>query len=312
MPKLNTKKHYHLLLGLFTFLSLYPTTRVPVVQAGETTLTNQSEALPIPYTQAASLLQNQEYLAEQKAAKVKVSGKTLDSFVAQNSGATSGQAQDLFGTQAQSIPVPVPPNQPVYLDRQNTLVVPENGFYISITPGVLFGYDFEITSPSLTTGKIKTDSGFSVAGALGYKMRNFRFEGEFSYSKNGAGEVEFEDGTRRSLGGDFVTSTYMLNAYYDIPLTPRFRPYIGGGLGFANFSANDVFVYEANRLRGSNTLFAFQFKAGLGYQLNENVNVFIGYRLLGLDGQDYRSAGISVEGDSFVTHSLQFGGRITF
>ncbi|MGA9377688.1 MAG: P44/Msp2 family outer membrane protein, partial [Phormidium sp.] len=316
--KLNQKFYYHLCLGIATSLLVPTFIKIPAVLAEENRANIQSlDAVnsSFPLIDITNFTVNKkpktEYFLERKQTTTEVKEVNRREATAKELTANSTQAQDLTGTETQSLPNTQ--NQPIFFSQASKqTIIPDRGFYISITPGVMFGYGFETVSSTVVSSEYKTDTGFSVSGALGYKLRDIRVEAEFTYARNDAKEREFNDGTSVRIGGYFQTFAYMLNAYYDIPLTKRFRPYIGGGLGAATFSAEDIVEVNTPRFSGSNTAFAYQFKAGIGYQVTDNVNVFIGYRLLGISGQDFESGVDRLEGRSFTTNSLQFGARIVF
>ncbi|MFB2898255.1 outer membrane protein [Aerosakkonemataceae cyanobacterium BLCC-F50] len=318
MFNLKQKFYYNLLLGITTSLVVPTLIRIPAVHAEENSTNIQNlEAINPSFSFidlanfSVSQEQNQEDFQKRKQRITEVPELNLSGATARELKANSTQAQDLSGTEAQSLPNTQ--NQPVFFSQATKqTIIPDRGFYISITPGLMFGYNIDTVSSVTEPSTIKTDTGFSVSGALGYKLRDFRVEAEFTYGRNDAKEIELENGTSTRIGGYFQTFAYMLNAYYDIPLTRRIRPYIGGGLGAATFSAEDIVQANTPTLSGSNTAFAYQFKVGIGYQLTDNVNVFVGYRLLGISGQDFERGTQRVEGDSFTTNSLQFGARIVF
>jgi len=274
-------------------------TQVPQVE-----LTN-STAKPEPNRVATQVPQVELHYSTSKQIS------TNSRLTAKQLTANSRLAEDLSGTQAQSLPNTQ--SQPVYFSPANKqVIIPDRGIYFSITPAIVFGYGFDTTSGTVSPSKFKTDTGFSISGALGYKFRDFRVEGEFTYGRNDAKKREFENGASVPLGGYFQTYAYMLNGYYDIPLSRRFRPYIGGGLGAASFSAENVTQTGVAPINGSTTVFAYQFKAGISYQLTDNFNVFMGYRLFGVSGQNYKSGTDKIEGDGFTSNSLQFGARLLF
>ncbi len=109
-------------------------------------------------------------------------------------------------------------------------------------------------------------------------------------------------GSADQLGG-------MVNLWYDFNTGSRWTPYIGGGLGFIRVDMGDV-KYDSNavaqtvsdkldeiagtdspdlpqgyvpELSAADTAFAFQFGAGVGYQLSDATTVHLGYRLQNTD-----------------------------
>jgi outer membrane autotransporter protein len=66
--------------------------------------------------------------------------------------------------------------------------------------------------------------------------------------------------------------TVMANAYYDFDTDSGIRPYIMGGAGIA-----DV---DTNQDTDSETVFAWQVGAGLGFEVADNTTLDLGYRYL--------------------------------
>lgn len=102
-------------------------------------------------------------------------------------------------------------------------------------------------------------------------------------------------------GGDFDSSTWMLNAYYDFDTGTRFTPYIGLGLGMMNvelsYRPGDVEV-----IKDDDNVFAYQLIGGLNYEVNDSFSVFASYRYRDNRDANVRSnllpASFDIEGSS--------------
>ncbi|NJN29142.1 MAG: outer membrane beta-barrel protein [Synechococcales cyanobacterium RM1_1_8] len=222
------------------------------------------------------------------------------------------------------------------------------GWYGSISPGAGFGYSVDIESESFEIEvdpidpgfglppivvapipvepidiSVKTDTGFAISGALGYQFRDARAELELSYNRNNVSGVDTDGfGNLANASGRFDVWSLSANGYYDIPTGTAFRPYIGGGVGIARLTADDVNVgvpaLGTASLDGSGISAIFQAKAGLAYDISPNASVFLGYRLQGLPGQNFTVADIENVGDvdfdanTILIHSLQLGGAWRF
>lgn len=212
----------------------------------------------------------------------------------------------------------------------------ENGWYVSLAPNLVFGYPVDIESDgpvAVTTAPLfpggpavmanipvdisfDTDTGFGVSGAAGYRFDDARVELEVAYTSNDVEGVTVNNLAEVPLDGDIESFQFMVNGYYDIPTKSRFSPYIGGGVGIATLTANDV---EANipgigalALDDTGASFAFQVKAGVGYEITEQATAFLGYRLHGLPGQSFEALGADFDADTLFVHSLQLGARYEF
>ena len=208
------------------------------------------------------------------------------------------------------------------------------GWYVSIAPEVVFGYDIDtdggnvtvplIPAPGLppvgtTTipleATLDTDTGFGIGGAVGYRFDNARVEFEVGYNNNNVDTITVND-IEASADGDIGNWKFLINGYYDFPTNSRFSPYVGGGAGLAILSANDVSAslppFGAVSIDDSSSSFIFQFKAGAGYDITDELTAFLGYRLMGIPGQSFEVLGTDVDADTLFIHSLQLGARYEF
>ena len=118
------------------------------------------------------------------------------------------------------------------------------------------------------------------------------------------------------LSGDVDTWSLMVNVRQVIDVGPV-RPYVGGGLGFARHDGTAALAVEPLPLflpaglegvgSGDDTVFAYQFMAGLEVDLAEDATLFGGYRYMG-------TADLEIESltASFDTHAIEAGIRIRF
>ena len=135
----------------------------------------------------------------------------------------------------------------------------------------------------------------------------------------------------------------MLNIWYDFDTGSDWTPYIGGGLGFIRIDQGDL-SYETNQLAeeiatqlarllspqapdvrfpegfvpkpsATDSAFAYQFGAGIGYALSEATTLQIGYRLQALNGLEFTGmnqfASLRAETDLRI-HFLEIGIRQLF
>ncbi len=77
-------------------------------------------------------------------------------------------------------------------------------------------------------------------------------------------------GTSR-IRGDLTILTVWANAFYDFDLQSAWKPYVGGGLGFARVSIDAKSEATGSSLADDeDTVFAYQIGAGLGYALSRS------------------------------------------
>ena len=194
---------------------------------------------------------------------------------------------------------------------QGTGGMPQAGLYFSLTPSAMGPFTVDTTSPGLSPGKISAKWGEGIGTALGYRYGDFRIEGEIMYGRNDADRVSFSGGGG-DLSGYFDMWGATVNLFYDIPTGVRFRPYVGAGLGGIILEAHDVTLAGFSPTRGRNTLFTYRLMAGVSYALTDAWRLFLGYRFLGMGGQDYETGGVPLHGDSIQTHAVQTGVQFYF
>ncbi len=158
-------------------------------------------------------------------------------------------------------------------------------WYISGHAGAVFlqGTDVQLCGSGTCSPfalRADFDTGWGVGGAGGYGFDNgFRLEGEATYRNNDLNKLSVS-GSSAALPDTSVSSlAFMANGYYDIPTGSKWTPYVGGGVGVAldHASANLPCACGTN-FSDTETEFAYQGIAGVGYQLTDAVNIGVEYR----------------------------------
>jgi outer membrane protein OmpA-like peptidoglycan-associated protein/outer membrane protein W len=155
------------------------------------------------------------------------------------------------------------------------------GFYIGLNGGWNWAQNQKVDNSTLgiagATGtyKAKHDDGYAINGAVGYAWNNnFRTELEIGYKEN---EYKTAMGVGAMNGKAQVWSA-MANVYYDIPVDFALKPYIGAGIGIANWDAKGGVSTSPIRFNDDTTDVAWQGIAGVGYNINPNWTLNIEYR----------------------------------
>lgn len=203
-------------------------------------------------------------------------------------------------------------------------------FYISIFGGYsdadLDGLALErgVTTP--TSGQYELDDGYGFGIAIGQTQgANLRTELEFSFRSNDAETFELNNANDLDLSGDVSSSSGMFNFAWDfnnIQAIPRFRPYVGAGIGFSYVDADDVGVDASTGAAlhtddfESDSAFAWQVFTGVTYQYSTAMNLFIEYRYFDVSGLDLESqpdASTTLLGDlDYQVDNVFVGFRLRF
>jgi opacity protein-like surface antigen len=166
------------------------------------------------------------------------------------------------------------------------------------------------------TVDVENDIGWAAGGAIGYGFDfGLRAEAEVAYRWN--------DLDRASLGpvavdleGDTTALSIMGNLWFDIPLTGRVRPFLGGGIGMAQVSLNDVEVAVApgtTFVDDSDWVFAYQLGGGVAFQVAPGVDLTAEYRYFGTDDPEYELEAVAADAEyEYSSHSVLFGLRYSF
>ena len=189
-------------------------------------------------------------------------------------------------------------------------------WYASVTGDAVWVSDSDWSNNAGTNGTLEFDSGWGIDGALGYSLsgslQGFRVEGEVGYRSNDIDKVNVNNfGQLPGATGDVDVWTGLINGYYDIDLGSNFMPYVGAGLGIARLSGNITVPGPGGTVSDNETVFAYQFSAGLGYAVSPSTTLFAGYRYLATDDPDFSNAGTTVSTE-YHTHNAQAGVRFSF
>lgn len=197
----------------------------------------------------------------------------------------------------------------------------DKGMYVSgnVGLGIVPELDQEIAGTLVTTAEF--DIGFRIAGAVGYDFGAFRVEGEIGYRTNDADEGTIGGFFPVPIDGDISVLSFMVNGYYDFPAaTPSLAPYVGVGLGVANIDADisvPSFAPFPQIVDDSATVFAYQFIAGLGFNISPTTTITADYRYFATTDPEFTPGNAFVPGlpdleSDYSNHSFNVGVRFMF
>lgn len=172
-----------------------------------------------------------------------------------------------------------------------------DGLYLSVFGGANFSGDQSgrdtATNHTFTSLNLSgdADTGFVVGGAVGTELsrwvKGLRVEMEVSYRRNDNNGTFFltgDSGSSDSGTFDANGSTFavMANAWYEIDLGSKIRPYVGGGAGWARshyeVNFNNFALTETDTDQIENSGFAWQLGIGALYEVAPGIDLGLGYR----------------------------------
>ena len=194
------------------------------------------------------------------------------------------------------------------------------GFYLGAFGGLNFLDEADGTAnlggPTDITVEVESDLGWVAGAAAGYAFDfGLRAEAELAYRRNALDRATIPP-VSVDLEGDTTALSIMGNLWFDIPLDGAIRPFIGGGLGMAQVSLNDV---EVGPLGGgtfvddSDMVFAYQLGGGVAFRIAPGLDLTAEYRYFGTENPDFELEVAPIDAEyEYSSHSVLFGFRYMF
>ena len=189
-------------------------------------------------------------------------------------------------------------------------------FYISVSGGANFSQDesgdFFIGKNNINAlalgnahADFNVDSGFALSGAVGFGLdkwlHGLSLEGEVGYRRNNVGGnwetinnkvlISALANSSGAIDANLSTFSLMANLWYEFDIGMRFKPYVGGGAGWArtkldgafeqSFRLTQLSAASINPFGGFNIErngFAYQLGAGITSEIVPGTRLGIGYR----------------------------------
>lgn len=159
---------------------------------------------------------------------------------------------------------------------------PIDGWYSTLFGGYAYvPNNINKTYLGVTRTNASYKAGFDAGGSLGFKSNPMRYEGELSFIQANLRKFNLDAVAQTGIRGYSEAALAMANVYYDFPnLLNAIQPFLGLGIGYAWVKAElkASGPLAVTQFSGSNSVFAYQGKAGLTYNFSENYALNIGYR----------------------------------
>ena len=203
--------------------------------------------------------------------------------------------------------------------------------YIELRGGVTFFDDLDSTvddnreftalGADSTPAKANLDTGFAIEAAVGVTYNEIlRLELAPSYRRASIDDGEVPDFPLfpEDRDGDLSTINLMANVLVE-PRVDRFRPYVGGGVGFGILMLDVSAVADGAKQKLSDdttTTLAAQAMAGIGYEVTENIMITAGYAYVINFGAEFdienNAGGGTLDTDEIESHNVMLGLRYSF
>ncbi len=153
------------------------------------------------------------------------------------------------------------------------------GFYLKGFVGASSLQDGSATVDR-TDSPLTYGAGVASGGAVGYDFANssWRAELEFIWRTAAVQNLPADTGT----GGDYASTSLMLNGFYRIETRAELTPYVGAGVGYLTEIDFDIEGRSGREFSASGQL-AYQVMAGAEYAVNDNLSIFGEARYFGTE-----------------------------
>lgn len=174
----------------------------------------------------------------------------------------------------------------------------EDGPYVAGSVGAFVGNDYT-HAKAWKTAKGDADKKYAGSIAAGYRLDDFRFELEGGFGR--LADITGKTSTAvPKTNGDLTMWTALAGAYYDVPVTKIYQPYVGLGGGVADLKNDSPLLIVKEGTHGA--LFA---EAGLNMVVWDGLTIAPGYRYLWVDAKG--------SGSDYVTsHIVKLTARASF
>lgn len=149
------------------------------------------------------------------------------------------------------------------------------GFYATLGLGAGWPQSQTTSLVDPFDGRYVYNGGFAGDAGIGYDFGALRAEITYAFNSNPNPYLDFNGGRSDIEGTPVRLNSGYLSLYWDLPLTPRIIPYIGGGIGGTNYSYGAGTVGgESYKADGVGT-FAYQAKAGVTYVVSRRADLYV-------------------------------------
>jgi opacity protein-like surface antigen len=197
----------------------------------------------------------------------------------------------------------------------------DSGIYVDLSGGlnILESTGIDVAGGAATVDN-DYDVGYAAYSTFGYdygrvwKYGGLRSEIEFSYRENDIDTLSIGGVSNPGSRGDVMTYGVMVNGLHDFQTGTAFRPYVGGGIGYAWSKADGIGVPSLTVVDDEGSDFAWQLVMGVGYELTDNATIGVDYRYFDTSANVTTTPAAGQTGNEvdLQSHSFSIGIRYRF
>lgn len=176
------------------------------------------------------------------------------------------------------------------------------GFYGTLGLGASWLNDQSTDFLSPASGDYTYGGGFAGEVGVGYDFGALRTEITYGYNHFTNTGLDSSLGNFENEGGAVNLNSGYASLYWDLPVGGRLVPYIGGGIGYTNYSFGSGSL-DGVAYRGTNVgTFGYQGKVGVSYAMSHQADLF-------LEGVYQGGSSFSINSESYGSLN-SWGGRL--
>jgi len=190
-----------------------------------------------------------------------------------------------------------------------------DGWYLGAEAGANFVPKIKFNA-NANTWQQQQDTGYALAGQVGYGFGQVRLEGEIGWRSNDLSGFRNSAGAQSVNDGEIRGVNFMGNIFYDFQTDSQWTPYVGAGIGAINLNNANVKINNGlGVVNDTNLLFAWQAIAGLSYAVTDSLSIKADYRYLRSEQSTFNlnPAYSPYTGNgNYVSHTVMVGFTVKF
>ncbi|MEL6619322.1 MAG: outer membrane beta-barrel protein [Pseudomonadota bacterium] len=169
----------------------------------------------------------------------------------------------------------------------------DGSFYVKLFGG-LSDLQVDTLSFGSTTSQADFDTGIAAGGAFGYDYAGSPWQAEIEYTYRSA---DITPAASLGTGGDYASTSLMVNGIYAFSAAGAVKPYVGAGIGFMTEVDLDIEGGAAAGEYEDSGVFAAQVMVGAEYAVSDRVGLYGELRYFTAGSQTMTGGSGTIEAD---------------